>query len=75
MRVGKGPGENGSARLVAQQPQTSCASGTNQKVQTREKMEKPVGDCECLAEGNGGELAENPPLPNIDQSKLQAEFL
>jgi hypothetical protein len=61
--------------LVAQQAQVSCASGAKQEVQAREKMENAVGVGECFAEGNGRELVENPPLPNIDQSKLQAELL
>jgi hypothetical protein len=73
MRVVEGLGKNGPARSVAEQAQVSCASGTKQKVQAREKMEKPVGLGECFADRNGPELIENPLLPNIDQSKLQAE--
>jgi hypothetical protein len=74
MRVVEGLGKNGPARLVAEQAQVSCASGTKQKVQAREKMEKPVGVRKRFADRNRPELIENPLLPNIDQSKLQAEL-
>jgi hypothetical protein len=59
--------------LVAQQAQVPCASGTKQKAQAWEQMEKTVVVRECRAQRNGPELIENPPLPNIDQSKLQAQ--
>jgi hypothetical protein len=43
MRIVEGLGNNGPARLVAKQAQVSYASGTKQKVEAWEKMEKTVG--------------------------------
>lgn len=74
MRVVQGLYKNGPARLVAQQAQVSCALSPKEKVQAWKKMEKTVGACECGAQRNGPELVKNPPLPNIDQTKLQAQL-
>ena len=57
MRVVQGQGKDGPTRLVAQQAQIPCASGTKQKVQAWEKMQQPVRVCECLAQRNWRDLA------------------
>jgi hypothetical protein len=75
LRIVQSPGKDRPTRLVAEQAEAPGAAGAKQEVQPAEVVERPIGNRTRLPQSNGRELTENAALPNIDQSKLQADFL